>query len=136
MQTQALTTQLFVAQGREREAFDFYERAFGAAIREEFHLASGGLYAADMVIGDVGFSVVGANPRRDRSEGLGPRSPDSTQATTCSLRLRVKDAPAALERAVQAGALSRGGVDVVDVGGCGAGVTDPFGHIWFLHQPS
>ena len=113
-------------------AIEFYQRAFGARVRWQ--------------IGDPAdvaeLAVEGADFFLAREQAKNPRSPDSGGFTTCRIELFVDDPVAVQARAVGAGAMARGSVDLHEhslsspVGETlrmlQGGVTDPFGHIWLI----
>ncbi|MBK0023973.1 VOC family protein [Ochrobactrum sp. S46] len=103
---------LFVEHGREREAANFYQAAFGA---QEFdtYAIDGVLAGVAMRFGDLIVTVAGSNPNRENmpSHG-GPFFPK------------------------QAGAVVRDEIQTDTLGRRMASAFDPFGHIWALVEPN
>lgn len=86
-----------------------------------------------MRIGHFAFSVVGANPNREKEPWRGgPFFPKDPGAVSIVLRLNTADPEAALARAVAAGAAIRNPLERDEAGRRCAAVIDPFGYIWGL----
>ncbi len=118
-----VTPHLTVSDGAA--AIEFYKKAFGA---EEIMRMPGpdgkGVMHAEIKIGD---SIIMLN---DEFPGHGPVAPSSLNGTTSVVHLYVKDADAAFDRAVKAGATPAMPVTDMFWGDRFGGVTDPFGHRW------
>lgn len=129
-----LSMTLVVKHGREQEAADFYQVAFGARVVTHHH-GTGGLMAVDMDFGTVRICVAGANPKRDEDGSLGgPRSPEASGTLSATLRLAVRDLEAAVSTATGAGATVRDPIQNDTAGRRVATLFDPFGHFWALVQ--
>ena len=109
------------------QAIAFYEKAFGA--KEKFRLVEPGT-------GRVGHAELGVLVRehqRGSSEvELGFRGPRAVGATTVSIHLHVDDADAAIQRAVEAGAVVVRPATDAFYGERSGTVRDPFGHEWMI----
>lgn len=129
-----LSVSIIIEHGREEEAAAFYQRAFGA-IRGGVYTFEGQPISIDLRIGDVAVQVGGANPRRELEPHRGgPFFPKADGAVSTVFILEIANAAAALQRALDAGASLRGGLDIATDGRRGATVFDPFGHIWALRD--
>jgi PhnB protein len=109
-----------------RAALAFYARAFGA--KELFRLdqPDGRVGHAEIQIGDSRVMLADEFPE------IGSRSPVSLGGTPVSLVLYVPDVDAVVKRAVEAGAKLSRPVANQFYGDRTGGVTDPFGHVWFV----
>ena len=107
-------------------AIAFYEQAFGA--KELYRLAEpdGRVAHAELQIGDSRVMLADENPQ------MGARGPQSIGGTPVSLSLYVEDVDATVARAVKAGAKLIRPVADQFYGDRTGGVTDPFGHAWFV----
>ena len=126
----AVGLSVFVEHGRQREAADFYCFVFAAKrLAEHFH--DGRLMAADLRLGAVTLSVAGSNPRRESEPALGgPFSPKSAGAVGMVCRLSLANAQTVLNRAIEAGAVTRDPLQLSSTGRRAASFFDPFGHLW------
>jgi PhnB protein len=84
---------------RGAEALDFYRRAFGATVREEYP-HEGKLGHATLAINGGEVMISDEYPE----ELTGVRSPKSLGGTSCTVSLAVDDADAWFDRALAAGA--------------------------------
>jgi PhnB protein len=109
-----------------RAALAFYARAFEA--KELFRLdqPDGRVGHAEIQIGDSRVMLADEFPE------IGSRSPVSLGGTPVSLVLHVPDVDAVVKRAVEAGAKLTRPVANQFYGDRTGGVTDPFGHVWFV----
>jgi len=107
-------------------AIAFYEEAFGA--KELYRLAEpdGRVAHAELQIGDSRVMLADENP------AMGARSPQSIGGTPVTLSLYVEDVDATVARAVKAGARLIRPVANMFYGDRTGGVTDPYGHSWFV----
>jgi len=107
-------------------AIAFYEEAFGA--KELYRLAEpdGRVAHAELQIGDSRVMLADENP------AMGARSPQSIGGTPVTLSLYVEDVDATVARAVKAGARLIRPVANQFYGDRTGGVTDPYGHSWFV----
>ncbi|MCB8822887.1 glyoxalase superfamily protein [Microvirga rosea] len=127
---------IFVEHGRQQEAANFYEAAFGA-VQTKAHTQDGQKIAIELQIGEVAISVSGSNPKREAEPWRGgPFFPKERGAVSTTFQLEVSDADAYLSRAVIAGAAVRDELQVSAGGGLAATIFDPMGHIWSICQRS
>nr|WP_314094652.1 VOC family protein [uncultured Shinella sp.] len=123
---------LFVEHGREQEAADFYGAAFGATVVEPYSL-DGVLMGFAMRFGAMPVAVAGSNPRREENPSYGgPFFPKAAGSVSAIFTLTVGDIESTMQRAIEAGAVTRDVVQVDVLGRRVASVFDPFGHIWAL----
>jgi len=127
---------IYVEHGRELEAVNFYKTAFEAITLKTYE-ARGVVTGADIKIGSTNISVSGSNPTREAEPFRGgPFFPKAPGAVNSVFRLHVRNANLALDRAVQAGAHIRDGLQYADIGCKVAVVIDLFGYIWALIESS
>jgi uncharacterized glyoxalase superfamily protein PhnB len=107
-----------------KAAIAFYERAFGAQIRNVHEDPSGRVMHAEIRIGS---SIVMMN---DEYPEWGSISPLALKGTPLVLQLYVEDADAVFNQALQAGATQRTPLMDAFWGDRYGQVVDPFGHIW------
>lgn len=107
-------------------AIEFYQRAFGAALRLRMDQPNGNVGHAEMTLGDSNFMLSEESPE------TGCHSPASLQGTTGSLFVYVPDVDAAFARAVKAGAKPVMPVSDMFWGDRYGALVDPFGHRWSL----
>ena len=119
-----LTPYLIVKGGAE--ALDFYKRAFGAVEEERIQHADGKVGHAEITIGEGCVMLADEHPE------IGALSPATIGGTPVSLHLYVEDVDAVVARAVAAGAKLTRPVADQFYGDRVGGVTDPFGHRWFI----
>jgi len=107
-------------------AIGFYEEAFGA--REIFRWADpdGRIRHAEVVIGDSPVMLT------DESPEFGMSGPQSLGGSPVHMFLYVEDADAVFDRAISAGATELMPVEESSDGDRRGGVTDPFGHVWYI----
>jgi PhnB protein len=106
-------------------AIAFYEKAFGATVRQRVE-APGGVVVAVLEIGGLPFGVATQAPE------LGTPSPETVGATTVRVSLHVDDPDAAAARAVAAGASEMFPVADQPYGLRQGRIVDPFGHHWLI----
>lgn len=123
---------LFVEHGREQEAADFYADGFGATVIEPYSL-DGVLMGFAMRFGAMPVAVAGSNPRREENPSYGgPFFPKAAGSVSAIFTLIVNDIERTMQRAIDAGAVTRDGVQMDVPGRRVASIFDPFGHIWAL----
>ncbi len=107
------------------KAIDFYTRAFGA--RELMRFAAGDrIPHAELMLGDTTIIVA------DEAPAIGFPSPDQLGGSPVSIRLDVDDPDAAMQRAIEAGAVVFRPVQTHFYGERTGTVVDPFGYRWAL----
>jgi PhnB protein len=107
-------------------AIDFYARAFAAVERERMQDPAGKVRHAEIEIGTSRIMLADEHPE------IGALSPDTVGGSPVSLHLYVEDVDAVVARAVAAGARLTRPVADQFYGDRVGGVTDPFGHRWFI----
>jgi PhnB protein len=108
------------------DAIEFYKSAFGAIEHERMQDDSGKVRHAEISIGNSRIMLADENPE------LGALSPKTFGGSSVSIHLYVEDVDAVVANAVAAGAdLTRQIADQF-YGDRVGGVTDPFGHRWFV----
>jgi PhnB protein len=107
-------------------AIEFYKEAFGA--REIFRWADpdGRVRHAEIVIGDSPIMLT------DEAPDFGMNSPQSLGGSPVHVFLYVEDVDAVFGRAIAAGATELMPVEDSEDGDRRGGVTDPFGHVWYI----
>ncbi len=109
------------------QAIDFYKRAFGAKERMRLMKADGTTLAhAELEVGDSRFMLGEEDP------AMGSRSAQTLGGTPVNFYLYVKDADAAVGRALAAGAKPLMPVTDMFWGDRLGGVEDPYGQKWTL----
>ncbi len=107
-------------------AIDFYKKAFGAKEIMRMPGPDGRIGHADLVIGDGHVMLA------DESPEMGHRGPQSFGGSPVSLVLYVENVDGVVKQAVAAGATLTRPVKDEFYGDRTGGLTDPFGHIWFV----
>jgi PhnB protein len=120
----AITPYLIVAGGAQ--ALEFYGRAFGAIERERMQDPSGKIRHAEISIGDSRVMLADEHPE------IGALGPGTIGGSPVSLHLYVEDVDAVVGQAVAAGAKLTRPVADQFYGDRVGGITDPFGHRWFI----
>lgn len=107
-------------------AIEFYTEAFGA--KETFRWADpdGRIRHAEIVIGDSPIMLTEESPEH----GMG--GPQSLGGTPVNIFLYVEDVDALFDRAIAAGATEIRPVEDKPEGDRRGGLTDPFGHVWWI----
>lgn len=118
-------TPYLVVKGAAR-AIDFYVRAFGAVELLRMPEPDGRIGHAELRIGDSPVMLADEHPE------AGARSPETVGGSPVTLMLYVPDVDATVARAVAAGARLTRPVADQFYGDRNGGVTDPFGHVWFV----
>ena len=109
------------------EAIAFYQKAFGAAELMRITDDSGKVRHAEIKIGDSPIMLVDEFPEYPLM-----RSPKSLGGTAMHIYLYVEDVDSLFEQAIEAGAKELMPVENQSDGDRRGGVTDPFGHIWWV----
>jgi PhnB protein len=108
------------------DALAFYQQAFGATELLRLHNPHGLISHAELLIGDSTVMLTDEKP-----EFPDMRSPQALGGSPAHLHLYVADADAVVDAAVAAGATLL--MPVTDQGeDRRGGVTDPFGHVWWI----
>jgi PhnB protein len=108
-------------------AIEFYKRAFGAVELSRHTDESGDVRHAEIRIGDSPVMIGGESPKYP--EWLGP---EARGGTPVHIYLYVEDVDAVFARALAAGATQLLPVEDHYYGDRSGGVTDPFGHVWYI----
>lgn len=108
------------------DAIEFYQRAFGATVLLRMMSADGLVRHAEILIGDSPVMLTDEKP-----DFPDMRSPLAMGGSPVHLHLYVADVDAVIDQAVAAGAtlLMPAADDGEERRG---GVTDPFGHVWWI----
>jgi PhnB protein len=120
----SVTPYLIVNDGAR--AIEFYKQAFGATETFRMEGPDGRIGHAEIKIGDSHVMLADEQPQ------IGARSPQTIGGSPVSLTLYVEDVDATVGRAVEAGAKLIRPVADQFYGDRTGGVTDPFGHVWFV----
>ncbi len=107
-------------------AIEFYKRAFGAAELMRMARPDGAIGHAEIKIGDSVIMLA------DEHLDIGARSPKTIGGSPVSILLYVEDVDAVFNQAVAAGAQVQRPVQDQFYGDRTGGVTDPFGHAWYI----
>ena len=107
-------------------AIEFYKKAFGATELMRMAEPSGRIGHAEIKIGDSPIMLADEVPE------MGFRSPESFGGSPVSILLYVEEVDAVFNQAVAAGAKVQRPVADQFYGDRTGGVTDPFGHIWYI----
>ncbi|MBD3942345.1 VOC family protein [Microbacterium sp. NEAU-LLC] len=110
-------------------ALEFYQQAFGAAVRERYDDRNR-IAHATLVIGGARLFV------SDEFAELGALSPRTLGGSTVAVVLGVPDPDATYAAAVDAGAAPDRPVAVDGSGARSGWLTDPFGHRWNIRTAS
>ena len=108
-------------------AIDFYKKAFGATELFRHADPGGKVRHAQIRIGDSPFMLADEFP--EFSVG---RSPQALGGSPVHIYLYVEDVDAVFNQAVSSGATSLMPVQDQFYGDRSGGVTDPFGHVWWI----
>ena len=107
-------------------AIDFYKKAFGATELMRMAGPGGRIRHAEIKIGDSAIMLADESPETPY------RSPQSLGGSAMFILLYVEDVDAMFEQAVAAGATVQRPVADQFYGDRTGGVTDPFGHVWYI----
>jgi PhnB protein len=107
-------------------AIAFYKKAFGAKEAGRFLNPDGKIGHADLTIGGGHIMLADASPE------MGQRSPKAFGGSPVSLCIYVEDVDKVVAQAAAAGAKVIRPVADQFYGDRSGGLTDPFGHIWYV----
>jgi PhnB protein len=107
-------------------AIDFYKKAFGATELTRMTQPDGRIGHAEIKIGDSPIMLADEFPE------IGARSPQRFGGSPVSILLYVEDVDALFSQAVAAGGKVLRPVKDQFYGDRSGGVTDPFGHVWYI----
>src|SRR5262249_53148624 len=107
-------------------AINFYKKAFGAKEEGRFPTPDGKIGHADLEVGGGHIMLADVSP------AMGQKGPKDFGGSPVSLCIYVKDVDKVVARAVKAGAKLTRPVADQFYGDRAGGVTDPFGHIWYV----
>jgi len=107
-------------------AIDYYKTAFGAKEVMRMPGPDGRIGHADVVIGGGHLMLA------DESPEMGHLGPKSIGGSPVSLCIYVDDVDAVVKRAVEAGGTLQRPVQDQFYGDRTGGLTDPFGHVWYV----
>jgi PhnB protein len=107
-------------------AIEFYKKAFGATELMRMPGPDGKIGHAEIKIGDSPIMLA------DEVPGMGFRSPESLGGSPISILLYVEDVDVVFSEALAAGAKVQRPVADQFYGDRTGGVTDPFGHVWYI----
>jgi PhnB protein len=108
-------------------AIEFYKKAFGAIELERIADATGAIRHAEFRIGDSAFMITEEHPDYPAWQ-----SPQSRGGTPVHIYLYVEDVDAVFKHAISCGATELLPVQDQFYGDRSGGVTDPFGHVWYI----
>ncbi len=108
------------------DAIEFYKKAFGATELMRMSSPGGKIGHAEIKIGDSVIMLA------DEAPEMNARSPQSFGGSPISILLYVEDVDAVFNRAVAAGAKVERPVTDQFYGDRIGGLTDPFGHAWYI----
>jgi PhnB protein len=108
------------------KAIEFYEKAFGAKELFRFPQPDGRIGHAEIQVGDSRIMLADESPEM---QFLGPKA---RGGSSVNLLIYTEDCDALVARAVAAGAALTRPVADQFYGDRTGGVTDPFGHVWFI----
>jgi len=108
-------------------AIDWYKQAFEAIELERIADPDGKIRHGEIKIGDSPFMITGENPQYPEWQ-----SPQTRGGTPVHIYLYVDDADRLFDRAIAAGAKQLLPIQDQFYGDRSGGITDPFGHIWYI----
>jgi len=108
------------------KAIEFYKEAFGATEIFRWADADGSIRHAEVVIGNSPVMLT------DEAPEFGMAGPRSLGGSPVHMFLYVEDVDAVFSRAIAAGATELMPVEDSEDGDRRGGVTDPFGHVWYI----
>jgi len=108
------------------KAIDFCKQAFGAVEMVRMPKPDGRIGHAELRIGDSMIMLA------DEAPEMGARGPQSFGGTPVLMHLYVEDVDAVVANALAAGATLLRPVEDQFYGDRSGGVTDPFGHVWYV----
>jgi PhnB protein len=107
-------------------AIEFYKKAFGATELMRIADPGGRIAHAEIKIGDSPIMLADELPE------MGRRGPQSLGGTPVGIMLYVEDVDARFKQAIGAGATETMAVQDQFYGDRSGGLTDPFGHTWWI----
>lgn len=107
-------------------AIDFYKHAFAATEQMRHADPDGKIRHAEINMGDSPFMLADEFPE------MGARGPEAFGGSAVSFVLYVEDVDAVFARVVAAGAKQLSPVEDKPYGDRMGGITDPFGHVWYI----
>jgi PhnB protein len=107
-------------------AIEFYKEAFGATEIFRWADPEGRVRHAEVVIGDSPIMLT------DEAPEFGMAGPQSLGGSPVHVFLYVEDVDEVFGRAIAAGATELMPVEDSEDGDRRGGVTDPFGHVWYI----
>jgi PhnB protein len=108
------------------DAIEFYKQAFGAVEIFRWADPNGRVRHAEVMIGDSPIMLT------DEAPDHGMAGPLSFGGSPVHMFLYVEDVDAVVEKAIAAGATELMPVEDSEDGDRRGGVTDPFGHVWYI----
>jgi PhnB protein len=120
------TVTLYMTIKNASDAIEFYREAFGATEIFRWADPDGSIRHAEVVIGDSPVMLT------DEAPDFGMAGPQSFGGSPVHMFLYVEDAYAVFERAIAVGATELMPVENSGDGDRRGGVTDPFGHVWYV----
>ncbi len=108
------------------KAIEFYKEAFGATEIFRWADPDGSIRHAEVVIGSSPVMLT------DEAPEFGMAGPQSLGGSPVHMFLYVEDVDAVFSRAIAAGATELMPVEDSEDGDRRGGVTDPFGHVWYI----
>jgi PhnB protein len=108
-------------------AIEFYKKAFGAIETERLTDDSGAIRHGEFRIGDSMFMITDEHPEFPAWQG-----PLSRGGTPVHIYLYVEDVDAVFGQAISSGATELLPVQDQFYGDRSGGITDPFGHVWYI----
>jgi PhnB protein len=122
----SVTPYLIIGKRKAAEAIDFYIRAFDAKEIMRMPGPDGGIVHAELQLGDSRIMLADESPKMDAY------GPDHFKGSPVTLFVYVPDVDAITRQATAAGATVVRPVADQFYGDRTAGLTDPFGHRWYL----
>jgi PhnB protein len=119
-------TPYLIIDGASR-AIEFYKKAFGATELTRMADSTGKIRHAEIKIGNSPFMITDESP--EFPQWL---SPKSRGGTPVHIHLYVEDVDAVFDQAIAAGAKQLLPVEDQLYGDRTGGLTDPFGHVWYV----
>jgi PhnB protein len=118
-----------------RGSVDWYQRALNATVTRIVRLPGGMIAIADLDIEGLPVALAAPPPGGAATTGAPAMSiPDATSTTVAAYRLTVRDADAAVSRAVEAGGVLAAATEDKFWGVRTGEVLDPSGHRWAFDQ--
>lgn len=122
----SVTPYLIIGKGQAGQAIDFYARAFNAREVMRMPGPDGGIAHAEMQLGNSRIMLADESPKMDAY------GPDHFKGSPITLHVYVPDVDAITKQATAAGATVNRPLADQFYGDRTSGLTDPFGHRWYL----